>query len=160
MKLAHIMTRRLLSWAQSSNYDILLPNYFFGSYEIDVFKLSKSMFVTEYEIKVSKADFKKDFKKGSYYRKGLKHENLANGTGGPNRFFFVVPSGLVSASDVPVHAGLIEYTGGEWGTFHVVKNAKLLHNQKQTPDIFRRLAQTLSVREQVYREKYNRLKFK
>lgn len=121
-------------------YDIVLPNYYFGRYECDVFRIQESGYTVEYEIKVSREDFFADFKKGF---KGEKHCNLKAGTGFncPNRFYFVVPKGLVKAEEVPEYAGLLTYEFG----FDIKKNAKLLHKTKFTN--YRKIAHQLSDRD-------------
>lgn len=64
MKLANKIQQEVMQFARGTAYDIVLANFYFGSYEMDVFKLNDKMWITEYEIKISKADFKKDFRKG------------------------------------------------------------------------------------------------
>lgn len=98
------------------------------------------------EIKVSKADFKADFKKTQ------KHDILENGaykakhktfktvngkrkmypagrmikvTDRPNRFYFAVPEGLIQAEDVPEYAGLLYIS--KTGVVTKVKESKILH---------------------------------
>jgi hypothetical protein len=116
---------------------------------MDVFKLTTSAYVIEYEIKVSRVDFYKDTYKGD----GDKHERLANGTSRCNRFFYVVPSGLVKVEECPDYAGLLYYDG--WG-FQVIKNAPLLHKTKQRDADYRKLALKLSFRSQLIESKYRR----
>ena len=49
--------------------------YLFSDWEMDVLSMNKNGYLTEYEVKVSRSDFKADAKKrsGSFMRKRLKH---------------------------------------------------------------------------------------
>ena len=63
MKQADQIAYQLVQDFQKTGYEIVLPNFFCGPYEMDVFRRMKNGYVNEYEIKVSRADFKKDFEK-------------------------------------------------------------------------------------------------
>jgi hypothetical protein len=83
--------------------------------------VSKAGYGTEFEIKVSKKDFLKDFEKKktkSVFDKEqrmwinaetFKHDMLKEGKSKLKHFYFCVPEGLVSLGDIPDHAGLIEF---------------------------------------------------
>lgn len=133
------------------NYDVIIPNFFYGSNECDLFRITHSDFVFEYEIKVSRADFFADFKKEG--RDCKKHEALQKGIGDncPNRFFYVVPHDLVSVNEVPKYAGLLYYTGSRW--FDLKKNAPLIHKRKVSFEIYRDVCRTLSSRDQGHRKR-------
>jgi hypothetical protein len=139
---AHEIIRKLLTWCNGS-YDIVLPNIFHGYSECDVFRVNEKSFVYEYEVKISRSDFFADFKKET------KHKKLKLGVEDfcPNRFFYVVPEGLVKKDEVPEYAGLIYYND----SFQIVKHAKLLH--KKQFDNYKALARTVSFREQNLRNK-------
>lgn len=123
------------------NSDIVVPNFFINSYyEMDLFKLTKSGFVTEYEIKISRSDFFNDFKKGYNCNKS-KHELIKEGSRICNYFVFVVPEGLVKKEEVPEHLGLMYY--GD--RFAYVQKGKKLHNRKF--ENYQMLAEKLSYRE-------------
>jgi len=159
MKLADKISFELIKWARGSGHEILIPNFYHGWYEMDLFRLTNTEYVIEYEIKISRSDFFNDFKKntrvylsGSYdYQTKLKHDMIANGEGKCNRFFFVVPKDLVSINEVPEHCGLIYYNessdfyGNKYSNLTMVKNAPILHKNK-TAD-FKKLAVSLSFRE-------------
>lgn len=164
MKLTNEIQLKLLSHARGHAYDIIIPNYYFARYEMDLFKLSESGMITEYEIKISRGDFRNDFKKffevynpnGKTWRdtiKIMKHEELAAGRGKINRFWFVTPAGLISKTEVPRHAGLLEYNLKR-GSFDVVKNAPLITKEKTEID-FKALCRSLSFREQNLKAKMN-----
>ncbi len=121
--------------------DIVLPNYYYGMYEMDVFRVMNSGYVIEYEIKISRGDFFQDFKKGNGY--GIsKHEKVKNGNR-CNRFMFVTPKGLIEKHEIPEYCGLIEFHYG----FTVIKNAPLLHNEKIQQSMYKGIARRASVRE-------------
>lgn len=119
-----------------------------GWYECDLFAMTRAGYSTEYEIKISRSDFKADAAKGkegwkwnhdapgrSKLEKVVeprKHERLANAdTTGPSRFFFVVPFHLVEISDVPEWAGLMyAERNGRRMVFKEMKPAPKLHRAK------------------------------
>ena len=114
--------------------------------ECDVISVSKSDYIYEYEIKISRADFKKDFikekhnhiinEKFTYTRKGEILFRVCN------YFNYVVPKVLISPDEVPEYAGLI-YINEDF-TFETIKKPKLLHKTKATPGFIRQLAHNLS----------------
>lgn len=143
MKLSDEIIKKLMSWCASTAADIILPNFYVQGYEMDLFKLKNSGYVYEYEIKISRADFKNDFKKNNKYKSvtNTKHNDISTGKR-CNRFFFVVPENLITIEEVPEYAGLIYYTGS-W--FQLVKNDPMLHKDKF--ENFKQLAISLSYRE-------------
>jgi hypothetical protein len=104
-------------------------------WESDVIKFTKSGYVYEFEIKISKADFKNDFK-----HKKKKHLLLEDSNNEiknrPNYFYYVVPDGLISAEDVPEYAGLLYINstmvgnGAPYHHFIEIKKAPSLHKNK------------------------------
>ena len=80
-------------------------------HECDVYSITKHGYRVEIEVKVSKADFRADFKKKH------KHERLAAAVkadcridyamGAPRQFYYAVPKGLIGIEDVPYYAGLL-----------------------------------------------------
>lgn len=97
--------QRALYWHHRSAA-IMLPNYRPPWwYECDLFVVTRAGFCVEYEIKVTRPDFRRDS------RKTRKHERLAMVGGGctcrPTRFFYVVPEKLILPGDVPSYAGLV-----------------------------------------------------
>ena len=117
-----------------------------GLQECDVISVSKSDYIYEYEIKISKSDFKKDFikekhnhivnEKFTYVRKGEQLFRVCN------YFNYVVPKDLISVEEVPLYAGLI-YINEDF-TFEIIKKPRLLHKTKATPEFIRQLAHNLS----------------
>jgi len=96
--------QRALYWRHRGGCQIMLPNYTpFVWQECDLFIVLKSGYSIEYEIKLSAADFRADFRKS-------KHDVLRNPVATrfvPTRFFYAVPEGLVSVDDIPEYAGLV-----------------------------------------------------
>ncbi len=144
-----------------SNFDYLLSNiFFFGDWESDFLCCSGSGYWYEIEIKISKSDFKADFrKKEKYHRfnnrdketivipgpgqkrynKDLKEfEVISNSiyvieNNIPNRFFYACPEGIIDKKNVPDYAGLYYIIQSEdEGSIgiHQVKPARFLHKRK------------------------------
>lgn len=153
---ANVIQRELLNWCRGQGREIIIPNFYIGSYELDVCRIMPSGYVVEYEIKVCPRDLRADFGKchrtykynggygsGAYTEEVFKkHECLANGTLRPNRFWFVIPAGLTPLEDIPSHAGVIEFHAGR---FNVRRAAPVLHHRKEVD--YKDLAESLSFRE-------------
>jgi hypothetical protein len=126
----------------------VLPNYTPADWwECDVFEVSAAGYFREYEVKLTRADFKVDRQKerrrwdveaGAVrtLEPQRKHELLAAADRrGPRQFWFVTPVGLITRLELPPWAGLIELqpVGGpssrRWATTEVVA-APRLHRQK------------------------------
>lgn len=98
--------------------NLCCPNYTPNRWwECDVFELTASGFFVEYEIKLTRSDFKADAMKvkrhwnGAFDRDEKKHDLLAAAdVNGPSRFYYVVPEGLIEQSELPLWAGLITCT--------------------------------------------------
>lgn len=117
-----------------------------GLQECDVISVSKADYIYEFEIKISRSDFKKDLikekhnfiinEKYTFTRKGETLWRTAN------YFNYVVPKGLVSVDEVPDYAGLI-YLDDDFN-FEVIKKPILLHKTKASEKFIRQLAHNLS----------------
>lgn len=155
MKLADQIILHLLKYGRRDPSEIMIPNFFYFMYEMDCFKLmAKTQFIIEYEVKISRADYFNDFKKNfkPYGRPTVyKHQQIAEGRAS-NRFFFIVPQGLISVKEVPHYAGLMYYEDGKITT---VKPAPLIHSRKF--EDYQWLATSLSWREERWRLKANKL---
>jgi len=104
--------------------------YFFAG-ELDVISLHKSGYVSEFEVKVSRSDFKADAKK----MKWQWYENVklqVDTAHCPNYFYYVCESvngkPLIDVSDVKDYHGLIHIIDG---VPVIIKKAKLIHRHKQ-----------------------------
>ena len=127
---------------QQLRYSFLSPNsvkYFTENlnvydWESDVLKITKSGYAYEFEIKISRPDFKNDFKHKK--KKHLLLELKENKAKMPNYFYYVVPEGLVTEDEVPEYAGLIYVhatiigNGKTYYQFQEIKAAPRLHGNK------------------------------
>lgn len=114
------------------NYNYKLFNSFVFDWECDFFAISKTGYSIEIEIKISKADFKADYKK-EYYGKNKHHQLLdKNDTDKPNKFYFACPDGLIKTEDINENYGLIYITDSHW---KIVREAKFLHKNKMMTEI-------------------------
>lgn len=117
-----------------------------GLQECDVISISKSNYIYEYEIKISRSDFKKDILKQKH--KFILNEKYTEVSKGetvylvPNYFSYITPKDLVSIGEVPDYAGLIYQN--EDMTFDVVKKPKLIHKTIASDAFIRKLAHNLS----------------
>ena len=102
-----------------SNAFIFAPDW-----ECDFFCVSNDGYSTEFEVKISRGDFQYDFQK---YKHTLFKRPDKAGILVPNKFYYVVPEGLVSAEEIPKYAGLIYV--GEHAT--IIKRAPLMHKNKR-----------------------------
>lgn len=123
MNLSNKIQLQIMAQCSAAGRDIVIPNCHLGWYEMDVCKIMPSGFVVEYEIKISRSDFKADFKKAN------KHKLLESGDGRPNRFYFVCPAGLISKYEIPKYAGLLTYDE-KYNRLNTIKNAPCLHKRK------------------------------
>jgi hypothetical protein len=110
-----------LFWRFGPASAVVIPNYRpWGWYECDFYQVTKAGFWVEYEVKVSVADFRADFKKAE------KHEALAAGEArGPRRFWYVMPWELAEklSGEIPQYAGLMGVReDGSIGRFRVAPN--------------------------------------
>lgn len=92
--------------------------------EMDVMSMTQAGFMYEFEVKVSRADYRKDSEKKK------KHTMLSMGMGSmPNYFYYVCPAGLIKMNEVPAYAGLM-YVDKATKSLVLVKLAPRLHDQK------------------------------
>lgn len=105
------------------------------NWESDTIKFTNSGYVYEFEIKISKADFKNDFKNKKKKHSILEDKNSEN-KDRPNYFYYVVPKDLISEEDVPEYAGLlyVHFTtignNVPYSQFIEIKKAPQLHKNK------------------------------
>jgi hypothetical protein len=156
-----VIEKVLIQNLADRQFPIYLRNYQNGGFsEADIFGISKSGQMYEFEIKVSRADFKNDFKNKNY-----KHDLLSNGDAKhtynlwkkgrktnetydrivlPNRFYYACPEGLIQINEVPIYAGLIYIS--ESGKYIEIKPAPLIHHYKANEAIYKNAATILSER--------------
>ncbi|ATI17470.1 hypothetical protein AP1_0043 [Aeromonas phage AP1] len=145
-------------------YDLIVPNCFYThDLEADLLAFRKSGFRDEFEIKISRADFKNDVKKmvkiwperdnGRRYKADLeemtKYEALEKGRL-LNYFWYIVPHGLITPEEIPTFAGLmyIETVNrhNQKYQFRVIKDAKRLHGNKSSQEDYDKSLRKLGYR--------------
>lgn len=114
-----------------------------GYFEADILAVTKSMMVTEVEVKISRSDFKADFKKThKHYR--MQNPRNENGIATPNRFYYACPIGLIEESEVPAYAGLM------WvdilGNVTLVKSAPRIHKDKASEKLIIGMLENLTAK--------------
>ena len=124
---------KLKTWFLSPNskqYEI--TNLFVYNWESDYLTITKSGYVYEVEIKISRADFFNDFKHKKEKHILFEHKDLTEGFDGcPNYFYYAVPENLVKESEVPEYAGLIYLK--PYGV-EIIKQAPKLNSEKVNID--------------------------
>lgn len=129
-------------WLYESNHHFQALNYSrSGFYEADILAITKSMIVTEVEVKISVSDYKADFKKTH------KHDRLKNPVNDgwrctPSRFYYACPSGLIQ--EVPEYAGLLWVN--DKGAVECVKGAPRLHKQKASEKLLIGMLENLTAK--------------
>lgn len=137
---------RLFHYLESAGHRLITPNKCLGSWEADLISVSASDLMWEFEIKSGRADFRADMKKHEKHKlysacsKGpMKDWAIRNV---PNKFYYVMTSDVVSAVEIPDHAGLVLIEGNNVPQF--IKKAPSLHSNKVGPTRERQLGQSLS----------------
>lgn len=83
------------------------PNIYLGKWEADILEITKAGYLYEFEVKISRRDFKIDASKTETYgRRRRKYDVLKAGER-VNYFSYIVPEGLIAPEEVPEWAGLI-----------------------------------------------------
>lgn len=148
----------LYHYANIKAHTGIATNIYLYAWESDIVSVTKAGYVYEYEIKLSMADFKKDFDKKE------KHQTLKNGwrdlkefelgwlnnqyfnnnemfrqrltsdkkliCSRPNYFFYACPDGLIKESETPNYAGLLYLNDRYYD--NIIKKMPLLHRDKIT----------------------------
>ncbi|MBV9217680.1 MAG: hypothetical protein JO053_16040 [Acidobacteria bacterium] len=128
----------------------------FDTGECDLLTVMRSGLACEYEIKISRKDFRQDRRKpkfelferrlaGHTTREPLRSGWKARTLTVPNFFFYVVPNKLVSVDEVPGFAGLIYVHDEERQRFTVAKKAARIHRDI-IPDLKLQMGQKLMFR--------------
>jgi hypothetical protein len=117
-----------------------------GLQECDVISVSKSDYIYEYEVKISRSDFKADFKKPKHNliteKKFIKETKKEIFYLVPNYFYFIVPENLVTVEEIPNYAGLMYVN--ESGVYAIVKKAPIIHKTKASNEFIRALSHQLT----------------
>lgn len=146
----------LAHWPEHTiRYELMIPNtYVVPDCESDLFCIRKSGFCDEFEVKLSRADFLADKKKGvrceltpeeraeidwtkinwknKAERPGnkTKYDALEQGILPINYFWYVTPAEVIDIDDLPDFAGWILVT--EDNELRVIKKPKRLHRNKMS----------------------------
>ena len=125
--------RKLNGFFAISTQKYVLENLYIFSWESDKFIETRSGLIYEFEIKISRSDYKNDFKKEdkhvilegkekyipsvkkldefTWWTDDFKEERkkyyLTENHKKPNYFYYAVPEGMISVDEVPDYAGLI-----------------------------------------------------
>ena len=91
------------------------------AHEMDLMSISKSGMMCEFEVKISRSDFKADSKKRKWYWFEEPHVNYC-----PNYFSYVCPKDLIKIDEVQDYAGLYYYEEDE---IIEIKKPKRLHKE-------------------------------
>lgn len=122
----------LFNWVTKYNHQLFAPNIYYFNYETDFLSLDSKYYLHDFEIKISRSDFKADLSKPRHslfaklYSKVSKPGRRKHiGYNAPNCFWYVCPANLIKKSEVPPYAGLIYVykTGG----IKVIKKRRYLH---------------------------------
>jgi len=134
----------------NSRYKLANAYIFKEDWESDFFVQKENGYCYEFEVKISRSDFFSDKKKVSKHlilaTGKYQHANITinkNCTSRedrwlteyiekehatrPNKFYYVVPEGMIKPDEVPVYAGLMYFTGFDIVT---VKEAPFIHKNK------------------------------
>lgn len=119
--------QRLLYWEYVSGSQLIVPNFTSAAWwEADLWRLTRAGYSDEFEIKLSRSDYRADA------RKLGKHRQLSEGSlRGPNRFWFVSPDNIIQMDDLPEWAGLLHVEPSQ--RVVCIRRAPQLHKQK-VPD--------------------------
>lgn len=136
-------TRR--SVLSSSNIKYCIENLFVYKWESDLLLISKSDYAYEVEAKISRSDFKNDFKHKVDKHTIMEERSILSskidnlGSKLPNYFYYAVPENLIAVEEVPEYAGLIYVSptaenpdiDNDWyWRAIIVKEAPLIHKDK------------------------------
>ena len=84
---------------------IMVPNIYLWPWESDLIYISRSNYTTEFEIKLTHADFMNDTR--SRVKKMRQRALEAKEKNCPAEFYYVCPEGIIKPEEVPDYAGLM-----------------------------------------------------
>lgn len=121
----------LYKFLSIKGHEFIIPNIYLSGgvwSEADLISVTKAGYISEYEIKISRADFKADLKKRKH------HFFEKNNRCFQRYFWFVTPDGLVKPEEIPNYAGHIEVSKPRrydpWFRCSVKKNPMRLSGEK------------------------------
>lgn len=148
---ASICERLNSKYIDNCKYKLTNAYIFKHDWESDFFVQKKNGYSYEFEVKISRSDFFNDKKKvdkhsilehGKYTQKTYsewnrdarkwnketikEHEHSFR----PNKFFYVVPEGMISVNEIPKYAGLMYVPSDRYRNIITVKEAIFIHKNK------------------------------
>lgn len=104
--------------------------FFFGGknrIESDIISVTKTGYLVEYEVKISRADFLADRKKTKWKTYKFQYNKA------PKHFYYLLPENTARLEELPSFAGLIEFTeeNGIYN-FTTIKKPQILNRLKAT----------------------------
>ena len=125
-------------------HSYIAPNTLALPYESDLLSITTSNRLYEYEIKISRSDFKADFNKKNkhwMYQRAKEYAGNVAALRIPSCFYYVVPDSLIRLEEVPPYAGLIYICDRRFA--HIVKRAPKLHSDTVAQYVKDKIAVTL-----------------
>jgi hypothetical protein len=129
----------LYFYCNRKHHRLIVPNVQLLGWESDFVSVTANDYLCEYEIKISRSDFRKDLLKTRHHRliNTLRIKTAPQLGWIPDKqrlgavyLYYVTPADLVKVEEVPEHAGLLTVSRGPYPI--VVKPAPRLHNNKLT----------------------------
>ena len=113
--------------------EFTVPNvFFFGDKnrtESDIIEVTKTGYLVEYEVKISRADFLADRRKSKWQFYKFHYDKA------PKFFYYILPKGIAEPVELPDFAGLIEYEVYDTDiVFCTVKKPVQLNRMKATDE--------------------------
>lgn len=118
------MQNRLYADLISRKHRFIVPSTTVLGWESDLVSVTGAGFICEYEIKISRSDFKADLKKSRHRR--LSQDATRPYYRGPAYFYYAVPRDMVRIDEVPDYAGLIFV----YPMMQIIKKAPRLNKNK------------------------------
>lgn len=107
-RLSKKITKKLYWYLSTKHYPVI-PNCYLYKWESDILAVTEKNYTKEFEVKISRSDFRADF------RKSRKHQLMSDAfqykfssPSIPNYFYYTTPPGLLLKHEVPSYAGLVE----------------------------------------------------
>lgn len=135
------LQHELFRWCQKHQHQLITPNTYALNWESDLVSVTGAGYLHEYEIKISRGDYKRDAKKA---RTRLLTRATAEGQSRPNYFWYVMPAELVAPEELPSYAGLIEIGSDRRARIH--RAAPRLHSSKLAMSVREALERSLMYR--------------
>lgn len=122
---------------------LVVPNLYFRNcpYESDAVVIMKSGLSYEYEIKCSRADFKREFKDTNKIMKHRHTSGRAAERYRPNYFYYICPEDLIRPDELLIDGYGLAYVNGYY--IKTIKKAKKIHDNRVTESEYYGLARKM-----------------